>query len=126
MGWPQAFCPPNALHEHAFMELIRVFADCSDSEAFDFFDLMDYDFMGFLGYAQVYIAICLVAALGSRQLTKFLYFHSTRIFGILSRGCRFKSAPGYVAWPRLLTLLRLLGAQGSLISRIGAEYSVAP
>lgn len=124
--WPQAFCPQNALHEHAFMELIRVFVECSDSEAFDLFDIMDHDYLGFLGYAQVYISICLVAALGSRQLTKFFYFHSTRVFGILSRGCRVSSAPGCISWPRLLLFLRLLGAQGSLISRVGTENGITP
>merc|ERR1712217_282317 len=122
--WPQAFCPANALHEYAFMELIRVFAECSDSEALDFFDLMDYDYLGFLGYSQVYISICLVAALGSRQLTKFFYFHSNRIHLILSRGCRFSSPSACIAWPRLTTFLRLLGAQGSLISRISQENNI--
>ena len=38
--------------------------------------------------SQVYIAICLVAAIGSRQLTKFFYFHSTRIFGMLALGSK--------------------------------------
>jgi len=124
--WPQAFCPPNALHEHAFLELLRAFAECTDSEAFDFFDLLNHDCLGFLGYAQVYVAVCLIAAMGCRQLTKFLYFHSTRLFGILSRGCRFGASPGCVSWPRLLTLLRLLGAPSHLISRVSVELGVAP
>lgn len=122
--WPQAFCPPSALHEYAFMELLRAFAECSDSEALDFFDLLDCEFLGMLSLPQVYLAICLVAALGSRQLLKFLYFHSTRLFGVLEKGC-----PGVVAervsWPRLLVLLRLLGAPGYLVSRIGGEVGVS-
>lgn len=124
--WPQLFCPPNAVHEHAFMELLRAFAECSDSEALDFFDLLDADYTGMLGLPQVYIAICLVAALGSRQLTKLLYFHSTRLFAILAKGCRLSAEPGRVAWPRVLMLLRLLGASSHLVSRVGAEYGVVP
>mmetsp|Transcript_75920 Transcript_75920/g.176074 ORF Transcript_75920/g.176074 Transcript_75920/m.176074 type:complete len:296 (-) Transcript_75920:126-1013(-) len=124
--WPQVFCPPNALHDHAFMELLRAFAECTDGEAFDFFDLLNHDYLGYLGYPQVYLAMCLIAAMSSRQLTKFLYFHSTRLFGILAKGCRFDASPGYVAWPRLLTLLRLLGAPSHLVSRIGVEHGVVP
>mmetsp|Transcript_102785 Transcript_102785/g.299791 ORF Transcript_102785/g.299791 Transcript_102785/m.299791 type:complete len:296 (-) Transcript_102785:91-978(-) len=124
--WPQAFCPPNALHEHAFTELLRAFAECTDGEACDFFDLLNYDCQGYLGYAQVYLAICLIAAMASRQLTKCLYFHSTRLFGVLAKGCRFDAPPDYVTWPRLLALIRLLGAPSHLISRAGAECGVAP
>jgi len=114
--WPQAFCPPNALHEYAFMELVRAFADCSDSDAFDFFDILDYDFLGVLGLPQVYLGMCLIAAIGSRQLTKLLYFHSTNLFLVLSKGCVEVPAER-IAWPRVLTFLRLLGAPESLISR---------
>jgi hypothetical protein len=118
--WPQAFCPPSALHEYAFMELLRAFTECSDSEAFDFFDLLDCDFLGMLALPQVFLAMCLLAALGSRQLLKFLYFHSTKLFAMLTKGC-----PGVasecVSWPRLLVLLRLLGAPAHLVSRVGAE-----
>lgn len=124
--WPQVYCPPNALHEHAFMELLRAFADCTDSEAFDFFDLLDYDYHGMLGLPEVYFAMCLVAALGSRQLTKFIYFHSTRFFGILARGCRFSAAPDHITWARLLMLLRLLGTPGHLISKVCVESDLTP
>merc|ERR1719453_832591 len=68
--------------------------------------------------------MCLVAALGSRQLLKFLYFHSTRLFGVLTKGCP-GVAPERVAWPRLLLLLRLLGAPCYLVSRTGIEAGVA-
>jgi len=122
--WSQAFCPPTALHEYAFMELLRAFAECSDSEAQDFFDLLDCDFLGMLSLPQVYLAMCLVAAQGSRQLLKFLYFHSTRLFAVLTKGCP-SSAAERVSWPRLLVLLRLLGAPGHLVSQIGAEAGVS-
>lgn len=118
--WPQAFCPPNALHEYAFMELLRAFAECSDSEAFDFFDILDCEFLGNLALPQVYLAMCLVAAMGSQQMLKFLYFHSGKLFGMLTKGCP-GVAPDHVSWPRLLMLLRLLGAPGHLVSRVGAE-----
>lgn len=118
--WPQAFCPPHLLHEYAFMELLRAFAECTDSEAFDLFDILDCHFMGMLGLQQVYFAMCLIAALGSRQLTKFLYFHSTQLFEVLSKGC-IASPPEHVSWPRLLVLLRLLGAPGHVVSRVGTE-----
>eukprot|EP00929_Paragymnodinium_shiwhaense_P014549 TRINITY_DN122460_c0_g1_i1.p1 TRINITY_DN122460_c0_g1~~TRINITY_DN122460_c0_g1_i1.p1 ORF type:complete len:296 (-),score=63.36 TRINITY_DN122460_c0_g1_i1:30-917(-) len=124
--WPQVYCPPNLLHEYAFLELLRTFTECSDSEAFDLFDLLDCEFLGMLGLHEVYIAICLLAAHGSRQLTKFLYFHSTRLFGILSRGCKVTSAPEHVSWPRLVTFLRLLGTPGHLISRASTENGVSP
>lgn len=106
------------------MELLRAFAECSDSEALDFFDILDCDFLGMLSLPQVYLAICLVAALGSQQLLKFLYFHSVRLFGVLEKGCP-SVAPDHVSWPRLLVLLRLLGASGHLVSRIGTEMGVA-
>jgi len=121
--WPQAFCPPSALHEHAFVELLRVFAECAESEAFDFFDLLDYRFLGMLGLPQIYLAVCLIAALGSRQLTKFLYFHSNRLFEMLAEGC-VDAAPERVSWPRVLMLLRLLGAPGHLVSRVAEENHV--
>lgn len=121
--WPQAFCPPGALHEYAFMELLKAFAECSDSEALDFFDILDCEFSGMLALPQVYLAMCLVAALGSRQLLKFLYFHSTRLFGVLKKGC--PGVPGdRVAWPRIVLLLRLLGAPGWLISRVGEDAGI--
>jgi hypothetical protein len=122
--WPQAFCPPSALHEYAFMELLRAFAECSDSEALDFFDLLDCDFLGMLSLPQVYLAICLVSALGSRQLLKFLYFHSTNLFRVLQKGCP-GVVPERLSWPRLLVLLRLLGTPGYLASRIGAEAGIS-
>lgn len=122
--WPQAFCPPNSLHEYAFMELLKNFTECSDSEALDFFDLLDCDYLGMLSLPQVYLAICIVAALGSRQLLKFLYFHSTCLFGVLEKGCP-GAATDRVSWPRLLVLLRLLGAPGYLVSRIGTEAGVS-
>jgi hypothetical protein len=126
--WPQAFCPPSALHEYAFLELLKAFVDCSDSEAFDFFELWDYDFLGMLALPQVYLAMCLVAALGSRQLLKFLYFHSTWLFKALAKGSLewVGAAPEpKVGWPRVLMLLRLVGAPGHLVSRIGSENGVA-
>jgi len=122
--WPQAFCPPSALHEYAFMELLKAFAECSDSEALDFFDLLDCDFLGMLTLPQVYLGICLVAALGSHQLLKFLYFHSTRLFGVLDKGSPGMAAER-VSWPRLLVLLRLLGAPSYLVSRIGTEAGIS-
>jgi len=125
MLWPQTFYPPNALHEHAFAELLRVFAECTDGEVFDFFDILDHECLGYLGYAQTYFAMCLIAAMSSRQLTKFLYFHSTHLFNILSKGCQLKTPPGNVAWSRLLTFLRLLGAPSHLISRVTIERGVA-
>lgn len=124
--WPQVYCPPNALHEHAFGELLRTFADCSDSEALDFFDLLDHENYGALGLPQVYMAICLVAAIGCRQLTKFAYFHSTALFGILAKGCRLCSPPEHVTWAKVLCLLRLLGAPGGLISRACVENDMTP
>jgi len=124
--WPQVFCPPSALHEHAFAELLRAFAECSESEAVDLFELLDHDFRGMLSVSQVYLAICLLAALGCRQLTKFLYFHSTILFGMLSKGCRFSAAPGRVTWARMLVLLRLLGTPGHLISKVGIDHGMTP
>eukprot|EP00747_Dinoflagellata_sp_TGD_P167843 gnl/TRDRNA2_/TRDRNA2_193048_c0_seq1.p1 gnl/TRDRNA2_/TRDRNA2_193048_c0~~gnl/TRDRNA2_/TRDRNA2_193048_c0_seq1.p1 ORF type:complete len:289 (-),score=50.24 gnl/TRDRNA2_/TRDRNA2_193048_c0_seq1:112-978(-) len=121
--WLQAFCPPNALPEYAFMELLRAFAECTDSEAFDLFDVLDHDFLGMLGFPQVYLAICLVGALGSRQLTKFLYFHSGHLFRILARGSVGVDAER-AAWPRVLTFVRLLGAPSHLISRVGSDCGV--
>jgi len=121
--WPQVYCPPTALHEHAFLELLRWFADCSDSEAFDLFDLLDNTLMGALALPQVYRSVCLVAALGSRQLTKFLFFHSTWLFNTMSCGC-LGAPKDRLSWPRLLTLLRLLGAPCHLISRVSLEHGV--
>lgn len=125
MLWPQTFCPPNALHENAFAEMLRTFADCTDGEVFDFFDILDPECLGCLGYAQTYFAMCVVAAMSSRQLRKFLYFHSTRLFTILSRGCQLDALPGSVSWARLLMFLRLLGAPSHLISRVIIEHGVA-
>lgn len=119
--WSQAFCPQLALHDFAFAEFLRTFVECSDSEAFDLFDLLDDKFLGMLGLEQIYLAICLVAALGSRQLTKFLYFHSTRLFSLLEKGSVGSAQIGCVALPRLVTLLRLLGAPTHLILRTSAE-----
>jgi len=124
--WPQVYCPPNALHEHAFLELVRAFADCSDGEAFDFFDLLDHDSKGVLGLQQVYIAICLLAAVGCRQLTKFIYYHSTRLFGMLAQGCRLNAAPEHVIWAKVLVLLRLLGTSGHQISKVCADNDMTP
>lgn len=124
--WPQVFCPPNALHEHAFMELVRAFADCSDSEIWDFFDLLDHDFQGFLGFPEVYIAMCLLAGLACKQLAKFFFFHNRRLFAMLSKGSRLSAAPAHVSWPRLVVLLRLIGAGGHLISRVSAEMGIEP
>lgn len=124
--WPQAACPPHALHDQAFLEVLRAFADCTDSEGFDFFDLLDQHSQGYLRYAQVYLAICLIAAIASRQLMKFLYFHSNRVFKILDQGCMLEAPHGHVFWPRLLKLLRLLGAPGHLISDVAEEHGVAP
>lgn len=122
--WPQAFCPPNALPEYAFLELVRAFAECTDSEAFDFFDLMDYRFVGALDFKQVYFAVCILAASGCRQSTKLLYLHSRRIFAMLAEG-RVGGSSGKVTWPRLLALLRLLGATSLVVSRACTECGVA-
>eukprot|EP00928_Gymnodinium_smaydae_P074370 TRINITY_DN5742_c0_g2_i1.p1 TRINITY_DN5742_c0_g2~~TRINITY_DN5742_c0_g2_i1.p1 ORF type:complete len:304 (-),score=62.57 TRINITY_DN5742_c0_g2_i1:122-1033(-) len=126
LAWPQVYCPPNLLHEHAFLELLRTFADCSEAEGMDFFDFLDCEFLGMLGLPQVYFAICLVAAVASNQLTKFLFFHSTRLFGFLEKGSRMDAAAGRVSWARLVTLLRLVGAPGHAISKVGQENGVAP
>jgi len=114
------------LHEHAFLELLRTFVECTDSEAFDLFDILDCEFLGMLGVSQVYLAVCLVAAMGSRQLTKFLFFHSSHIFATLSKGCLLTAGPDRVAWPRIVTLLRLFGVPGHLISRASHENELEP
>jgi len=109
--WPQLFCPPTALPEHAFSE-------CSEGEALDFFDLLDGDLQGMLSFEQVYLGICLVAALGCKQLTKFLYMHSSQFFQLLAKGCRCCAKEDTITWARLLTLLRLLGVSGAVLSGI--------
>jgi len=124
--WPEAYCPPTALHEHAFLELMRVFTECAESDAMDFFDLLDYNFMGILGFSQIYIAMVLLAAMGSRQLTKFMYFHSSTLFAYLCKGCRFNAAPDCVTWARLLVLLRLLGVKGASLSEAGELHGMTP
>lgn len=115
--WSQAFCPRLGLHDFAFVEFIRTFVDCSDSEAFDLFDLLDYRLLGILEFRPVYLAICLVAALGSHQLTKFLYFHSSFFFNLLAEGS-VATKSGCIALPRLITFLRILGAPTHLILRM--------
>jgi hypothetical protein len=114
LQWTQVYCPPSLLHEYAFMELLRTFVECSDSEAFDFFDILDCEFLGMLETPQVYIAVCLVAALGSRQLCDFLYLHSSRLFKTLAKGCP-ETCFERVSWPKLHSCLRLLGTPGHLV-----------
>mmetsp|Transcript_28656 Transcript_28656/g.66063 ORF Transcript_28656/g.66063 Transcript_28656/m.66063 type:complete len:273 (+) Transcript_28656:53-871(+) len=121
--WSQCFCFPNALHEQAFLELLRVFAECSDSEAYDFFDILDSHFLGMLGLQQVYLAMCLVAAIGCSQVTKFLYFHSSWIFTTLAAGS-IEAPAEQVSWPRILTLLRLLGAPCAVVTKVCAENGI--
>jgi hypothetical protein len=123
LQWTQVYCPPSLLHEYAFMELLRTFVECSDSEAFDFFDILDCEFLGMLGAPQVYLAVCLVAALGSRQLKNFLFYHSSRLFKMLVKGCP-ETSPERVSWPKLHLLLRLLGAPGHLVFRISSDHDV--
>merc|ERR1712062_9024 len=124
--WPQLHCPPSLLHEHAFLELMRMFTECSESEAFDLFDILDADCLGMLGLQQVYMAMCLIAAVGSQQLTKFLHFHSTHFFFVLAKGCRLTAAPERVFWPHLVTFLRLIGAPGHLISKVSTANDITP
>lgn len=124
--WPQVHCPPTGLHEHAFFEVLRAFGEFSDGEALDFFDLLDHERVGFLCLPQVYFAMCLVAAVGCKQLTKFVYFHSTKLFDMLEKGCRFSAAPKHVTWAKVMSLLRLLGTPGSLISKTCTENRMVP
>eukprot|EP00927_Polykrikos_kofoidii_P065487 TRINITY_DN61239_c0_g1_i1.p1 TRINITY_DN61239_c0_g1~~TRINITY_DN61239_c0_g1_i1.p1 ORF type:complete len:268 (-),score=35.49 TRINITY_DN61239_c0_g1_i1:16-819(-) len=124
--WNQIYCPPNLLHEHAWVELLRTFVDCSDSEAYDFFDILDSESLAMIGMPQVYVGMCLIAALGSRQLTKFLYFHSTRMYKMLAVGCRLLAPPGCVTWPKLVSFLRIIGTPGYLISRAFVENNLSP
>jgi len=120
LQWTQVYCPPNLLHEHAFIELLRTFAECSESEAFDLFDILDCEYLGMLGLPQVYLAMCLVAALGCRQLKEFLYFHSTRLFKMLAKGCPETSFER-ISWPKLHLFLRLLGTPGHLVFRRSSD-----
>eukprot|EP00931_Biecheleriopsis_adriatica_P100666 TRINITY_DN75931_c0_g1_i1.p1 TRINITY_DN75931_c0_g1~~TRINITY_DN75931_c0_g1_i1.p1 ORF type:complete len:287 (+),score=36.46 TRINITY_DN75931_c0_g1_i1:80-940(+) len=124
--WPQAYCAPHALHEYAFVDFLRLFVDCTDREALDFFDLLDSDCLGALTLQQVCIAVLLIAALGSRQLTKCLYVHSKRLFGLLSTGSQRSLRRRHVLWPRVQMLMQLLGAPWHLISRVCSQFAFQP
>lgn len=121
-GWmlPQLFCPPTAVPEHAFLELMHLLADCTDSEASDLFDLLDYDFRGFLGLKQIYFAICMLAALDSKQSTKFLYYHASTLFAILARRC-VSVAEERVCWSQLIVLFRVLGVPIHVVRACGRD-----
>jgi len=124
--WPQALCTPGALHQHAFMELIRCVADAPDGKLMDFFDIMDCDALGAISLQQVYLSMCIVAATGSRQLLKLLHMHSTQLFGILCRGCCLYAAPERVTWCHMIKFLRLVGATVMHISDVSEEFCVLP
>lgn len=123
---PQASCPPSAVHEHAFAEIVRAFADCSESEAMDLFDLLDQDLHGMVNIRQVYMAVCLLTALACRRLTRFLFLHSTLLFGMMCGSCRQNSAPDRVTWAKVLVLLRLWGTPSRLLSKAFVDYEVTP
>ena len=114
--FPQAVAIPGTVNEYAFMDFLRMFLDCSDAEAFNFFRLLDASTLGALKFQQVYLATVLISALSSRQLTKCLYLHSRWLFETLTvepKGNGVRLLP----WPRLQSFVQLLGANWIFISR---------
>ncbi|CAJ1350128.1 unnamed protein product [Effrenium voratum] len=82
--FPQASAFPGTVHEYAFMDFLRLFLECSDAEALNFFRLLDANMLGALKFQQIYLAIVLISALASRQLTKCLYLHSRWLFDTIT------------------------------------------
>ncbi|CAE8716759.1 unnamed protein product, partial [Polarella glacialis] len=111
--WPQVHFHPHGLPEYAFMDFLRDFVNCTDGEALDFFEILDSDFLGVLSFQKVYAAVCIIAALSSRQLAKYVYMHSRHLYDLLSAGGRTP-----LLWPKVQMLQLLLGAPLDLISRI--------
>eukprot|EP00930_Biecheleria_cincta_P046452 TRINITY_DN32030_c0_g1_i1.p1 TRINITY_DN32030_c0_g1~~TRINITY_DN32030_c0_g1_i1.p1 ORF type:complete len:294 (+),score=47.27 TRINITY_DN32030_c0_g1_i1:173-1054(+) len=119
--WPRGYNFPDSLCESAFVDFIRLFVECSDGEALDFFELLDVHLLGALSAHQVYIAIILVAALSSKQLTKCLFLHSKYLYSLLSASPR-----GQALGSRIQMLQQLLGAPWYLVSRVSAECGIPP
>lgn len=119
--WPRGYNFPDALCESAFVDFIRLFVECSDGEALDFFELLDVHLLGALNAHQVYIAIVLVAALSSKQLTKCLFLHSKHLYSLLSA-----NPCGQALGARIQMLQQLLGAPWYLVSRVTAECGIPP
>merc|ERR1712224_286912 len=124
--FPLACCQPPGIPEYVFIEIMRTFAECTDDEALDLFDLLDYDLIGALDFRKVYFGLALLSAVGSRQCTKFFRVHSRVLFAMLTRGCPTLNpqCPQKVAWPRLIVLLRVLGVPEHLIARLGQDFAV--
>lgn len=117
--WTRGYNFPDALCESAFIDFIRIFVECSDAEALDFFELLDVQLLGALNAHQVYIAIVLIAALSSKQLTKCLFLHSKHLYSILSA-----NPCGQSLGARIQMLQQLLGAPWYLVSRVTAECGI--
>jgi hypothetical protein len=124
--FPLACCPPPGIPEYAFIEIMRTFTECTDDEALDLFDLLDYDLVGALDIRKVYFGVALLSALGSRQCTKFFRVHSRMLFAMLTHGCPTLNPQSTetVAWPRVIVLLRVLGVPEHLIARLGQDFAV--
>ncbi|CAL1169163.1 unnamed protein product [Cladocopium goreaui] len=114
----QAVPIPGTINEYAFMDFLRLFLNCSDAEAFNFFRLLDASMLGALKFQQVYLATVLVSALSSRQLTKCLYLHSRWLFETMTvEPLQGQGGPRLLPWPRLQSLFQLLGANWIFVSR---------
>ncbi|CAK9017187.1 unnamed protein product [Durusdinium trenchii] len=114
--FPQAVPIPGTLDEYAFMDFLHLFLECSEAEAFSFFKLLDPSMLGALKFQQIYLATVLLSAMSSKQLTKCLYLHSRWLFNTITVEPS-SGRPRRVAWPRLQSLFRLLGANWIFISR---------
>lgn len=124
--FPLACCQPPAIPEYAFIEIMRTFTECTDDEAFDLFDLLDYDLVGALDIKKMYFGLTLLSAVGSRQCSKFFRVHSRMLFAMLTKGCPTMNpqSPEKVAWPRVIVLLRVLGVPEHLIARLGQDFAI--
>lgn len=115
--FPQAIPIPGTINEYAFMDFLRLFLECSDAEAFNFFRLLDASMLGALKFQQVYLATVLVSALSSRQLTKCLYLHSRWLFETMTVEPLQGQGVRLLPWPCLQSLFQLLGANWIFVSR---------
>lgn len=115
--FPQAAPMPGTINEYAFMDFLRLFLNCSDAEAFNFFRLLDASMLGALKFQQVYLATLLVSALSCRQLTKCLYLHSRWLFETMTVEPLQGQGVRLLPWPRLQSLFQLLGANWIFVSR---------
>lgn len=111
---------PGLISEFQFLTVLRGFCDCSKSDAFDFFDLLDIECDGYIGFPEMYLAVCIIVAKACKYGRKLMYLHGAALLKTLRPEVEPDEDKGPVPWEKMIGWFNVFEVPPRVVGEIAA------